>query len=451
METSGSNLEHLERRYQNMSLKTTSIESPSAISILSSAHGRLRREERSIKKRDLQAALRYGSKEVSINQRGQLCYKFRFADIVYITDITCTKEITSWAAPGSGIDLPLKEISPLLQYTHDIASRYILKNVGWTSHTVIIVDQSGSMRKRDVNGGASRSDAVWLSLALDFIRKQLENGDATATDVVSIIIMNSTSSVVVDRQPMDWLLYNRVIELLRTQEPCFDGNYGPALHKAEELLAHNMEGRFASSLFFLSDGKPSDKILPGFHPSTYHSQLVQGHTDALLSRFGRRLSIVAVGFGRPGENFNVLEALASRPSKFGGIGKFYASNLDVKDLALAFGSLISSTMSTKAEFSELCSSSRQLSIRDVKREANDLEDDNSLSDDWHFYTQDYLISCEAWSEASHSWKTQPLHSPYAAGVAYRKKYFGEGAERLVAKFREVNIHDNFVGPLLVAK
>ena len=450
MAASGRNLEHLKHLYQNMSLRSTLINSPSTISILSSTHGRLRRVERSIEKRDLRAALRYGSKEVSINQRGQICYKFRFADIVYITDITCTKEITSWVAPGSGIDVPLKEISTLLQYTHDIANQYIIKNVGWTSHTVIIVDQSGSMRKRDVDGGASRSDSVWLSLAIDFVRKQLENGEATSTDVVSIVIMNSTSRMVVDRQPMDWLLYNRIVKLLRTQEPCFDGNYGPALDLAEELLAFNVEGRFAVSLFFFSDGRPSDKISPGFHRRTYHSQMVIDRMDALLSRFGRRLSVVAVGFGRPGEDFQVLETLASRPPKFGGIGKFYASNLNVKDLALAFGSLISSTMSTKTELSELCGS-KQRSIRDVRREANDTEDDVSLSEDWHFYTKEYLISCETWSEASHCWKQHSLHSPDAAGVAYRKKFFGEGAERLVAKFREVDANDNFVGPLLVAK
>lgn len=37
-----------------------------------------------------------------------------------------------------------------------IASDY----TAWTSHTVVVVDQSGSMRKTDVPGGATRSDAV---------------------------------------------------------------------------------------------------------------------------------------------------------------------------------------------------------------------------------------------------------------------------------------------------
>jgi len=431
-------------------VSTTPAVSPSSISILSSTHGRMRRAERSIQKRDLQAALRYGTKERSINDRGKLCYKFRFADIVYITDETCTREITSWAAPGSGIDVPSEEISPQLQRRHDVASETILKKMHWTSHTVIIVDQSGSMRKADVDGGVTRSDAVWLSLAIDFVRKQLDRGEATSTDVVSIIIMNSASKVVVDRQPMDWLLYNRIIELLRSQEPCFDGNYGPALDRAEDLLAFNIEGSFALSLFFLSDGRPSDRILRGFHPRTYHSEMVRERIDALLSRFGRRLSVVAVGFGRPGEDFNVLEMLASRPSKFGGIGEFCTSDLKVTGLVKAFSSLISSTMATKTELSEL-GGSKQRPIRIVKREPNDTADEYYLSDDWYSYKMDYLVSCETWSDTSSKWKQQPLHSRAAAGVAYRKKFFGEGAERLVAKFREINKNDFFVGPLLVAK
>ena len=68
-----------------------------SVSLLLSPHGRMRRAQRLIQKSDLQAALKYGTREVSINQRGELCYKYRFADIVYITDATFTKEITSWA------------------------------------------------------------------------------------------------------------------------------------------------------------------------------------------------------------------------------------------------------------------------------------------------------------------------------------------------------------------
>jgi hypothetical protein len=337
-----------------------------------------------------------------------------------------------------------------MQQAHNAACAKILGNSGWTSHTVIVVDQSGSMRKTDVEGGSTRSDAVWLTLALDFVRKQLESGDVTLTDVVSIIVMNSASCVVVDRQPTDWLLFNRVIDLLRSQEPSLDGNYGPALNLAEELLLLNTEGSCALTLFFLSDGRPSDKILRGSRTGTFHSQMVSARMDTLAGRFGRRLAVVAVGFGRPGEDFGVLETLASRPSKFGSSGKFHAANLNAESLGVAFSSLVSSLTATKTELTEL-GGSTQRAVRDVHREAHDTEDEHFLTEEWYPFTVEYLISREIWSVADHRWKTVALRSDAATGVAYRKKYFGEGAERIVAKFRELDGNANFVGPMLVAK
>jgi len=89
----------------------------------------------------------------------------------------------------------------------------------------------------------------------------------------------------------------------------------------------------------------------------------------------------------------------------------------------------------------------------VRREAADTPDGDTINNrDWYFYgfdagdrTRDF------WSLADRKWKQMPFHHPEAVGVAYRKAYFGEGAERLVAKFREVNKDGRFVGPALVAK
>ena len=48
----------------------------------------------------------------------------------------------------------------------------------WKSNTVIVIDTSGSMRQNDVWGSRDRLDAVWLSIALDFVATRLENGSA---------------------------------------------------------------------------------------------------------------------------------------------------------------------------------------------------------------------------------------------------------------------------------
>eukprot|EP00957_Ditylum_brightwellii_P124111 9460758-Ditylum_brightwellii.AAC.1 len=59
------------------------------------------------------------------------------------------------------------------------------------------------MRKSDVEGGATRSDAVWLTLAVDYIAKQLDTKGCGDTDVVSIVAMGITDTILIDRKPHD--------------------------------------------------------------------------------------------------------------------------------------------------------------------------------------------------------------------------------------------------------
>jgi hypothetical protein len=111
---------------------------------------------------------------------------------------------------------------------------------------------------------------------------------------------------------------------------------------------------------------------------------------------------------------------------------------------------VTSLTATKTELTELGGSS-QRAVRDVKREPSGTLDDLTLNENWYLYGKGDFVSREAWSLEDKCWKVQPFHSIQAKGVAYRKKYFGEGAERIVAKFREVDSVGNFVGPLLVSK
>ena len=60
----------------NIDLHTSSIE------IISSLHGKQRRIERDINKKDLQAAIKYGLIEKQRNNR----YKITYNNIIYITD-----------------------------------------------------------------------------------------------------------------------------------------------------------------------------------------------------------------------------------------------------------------------------------------------------------------------------------------------------------------------------
>jgi|AntAceMinimDraft_1070359.scaffolds.fasta_scaffold19652_2 hypothetical protein len=69
------------------------VDDTSLITVLSSLHGRQRREERDISKHDLQAAVKYGVQEPSAEGEGRIKgrWKFTYNGVVYITDATTKK------------------------------------------------------------------------------------------------------------------------------------------------------------------------------------------------------------------------------------------------------------------------------------------------------------------------------------------------------------------------
>ena len=136
----------------------------------------------------------------------------------------CLRRVcVSCAAPCQQVRL-----TPEMVEAHHEACRALASDMAiWTSHTVVIVDQSGSMRNTDV-ADASRSDVVWATLALDVVAKELCSGRATATDVFTLIGMNTQSAYLLHQRPMDWVLYNDLVDLLRGAEPKSHGHYLPA-------------------------------------------------------------------------------------------------------------------------------------------------------------------------------------------------------------------------------
>ena len=188
------------------------------VPIISSVHGRKRRLEREITKEELQAAVKYGKKEATYTN-GILRWKYSFADIVYISDETSSVEVTCYT-----VEKPMGRvvISERLAVQYDEANLLITKRPKIiTSHTVLIVDLSGSMRKSDMNGHKTRAKGVYYTIAEDFIASRLHpaelgslgGGEVTYTDVVTLIEMRSTATVVFEFEPISWQLYNRFIDL----------------------------------------------------------------------------------------------------------------------------------------------------------------------------------------------------------------------------------------------
>ena len=110
-------------------LRTSSIE------LISSLHCKQRKLEREILKKDLQAAIKYGAKQVQAN--GNI--KHTYNGIVYVTDKSCKREVTCYAE----IQLPLekfiideslsRQVNYIYKYSlsiyyHDVNTR-LLNNV----------------------------------------------------------------------------------------------------------------------------------------------------------------------------------------------------------------------------------------------------------------------------------------------------------------------------------
>ena len=118
--------------------------------LISDTHGRQRRHERKVSKIDLKRARKYGMEEPARNGR----LKYTYGGIVFIYDPRNNREVTTYksrdfASTSSGT----KVTEPcILRKTNDQAHHASLHTKfrtcpqkKWTSHSVLVVDMSGSV------------------------------------------------------------------------------------------------------------------------------------------------------------------------------------------------------------------------------------------------------------------------------------------------------------------
>ena len=359
----------------------------------SSLHGRARRSERGIEKIDLQRARRYGMSEQQRNGR----IKYTYGGVVFIYCPVSNKEITSFPSPDqTGSSTGTKFSKPILlnkvDCSHDDYKKADLQQYlrnrpeKWTSHSVLVIDMSGSMRRDDINGARCRSDGVFLALARDYIKTPLDKKERSPTDLISIVIMRDEAEVLLEYEPMTNVLYNKVIDLrdwanLRPRGP---GNYIPAIEAAEKLLTTNTSAGCALSLLFFSDGRPSDK------KGDFTSSIGE-----LAAKFGRRLSLACIGMADSKEDFSVLSSMVSEAKSFGSQASFGRPSLDSESLSHLITSLASSVTSTKTEMTE-AASGKCKQVQNVTREKLNTPD---LEGAWHIYERkaDYrVVSISTW-------------------------------------------------------
>jgi len=217
------------------------------------------------------------------------------------------------------------------------------------------------MRKTDASKSVTRSDLVWLSLAVDYIGKRLRTGEATSKDFFSLVELGGDQKYLLRYQPMDWILYNGIIDFLRSHHPCGGGNYLPAIDKAQSLLSYNMSGKCALQLIFLTDGAPSD--FSGCQERSKYEAC--NRIAALACRFGSRLTVggFAVGKGQ----FSTLEGMVKTAEECNCEGFLMKASLRVEDLSSAFSQMSTLITDTKTTMTDFKTNS-QRTFRDLIRE-----------------------------------------------------------------------------------
>lgn len=232
----------------------------SLISILSCEHGRLRREERDINKRDLQKALKHGTKRREFKLR----WKVEYDGIIFIVDPSFSKEITAYPSPLA--------LAPLdsTEKTNHAKAKIILSSKPelCKSHTVLVVDNSGSMRTHDIPLHRDRQVAAFLMLSLEIVAEQLFKNTANNSDVVSLIEFDQEAKVVFEREPMSWVLYNKLLSrrdaggyiARETRKMCEydhpDSNYLPALAAIDAILKQDCTMSVLWPSFFFPTANP---------------------------------------------------------------------------------------------------------------------------------------------------------------------------------------------------
>ena len=435
----------------------------SDISLLSHTHGRERREERGIAKRELQEAVKYGRREnANPGRRGETRWKYTHKGIVYVTDESSRHEITSWRLDQIGLDAPLPQHGGV-----------------YGTHVVVVVDSSGSMRKNDVPGFPTRTAAVYESLNRDYVRPQLDAARAGGMQlgqvIVTLIEMSDDATVLHERVPIDEALFDALDER-KTSRARSHGNYLPALDKVFEVLRKDATTQTQLFLLFLSDGAPSDhNELECQHGVQVWSEdrysgrqyrgkpALQNCQDSANCRrslikyvneqcvlkvqqigdmFGRdRVFVATVAFGPASEDYEVLKSMAAGLPR----SSFQKLGLTSGGLKTAFSSLSSTLTSMRTE-SAGDGAKRVLKKHDNATPLGSLE--------WDVYVGAKCVKKEKFNLTTNQWDPIAL-GPGSVGMAHANEYFEAGAERVAYHCTEVaksTVTDfDMIGPALVAK
>lgn len=214
---------------------------------------------------------------------------------------------------------------------------------------MIVVDQSGSMRNTDASEGVTRSDLAWLTVAVEYVAASVKKGERKETDVLSIITMRQDATIVVEHEPFDWILFNKIVDIFRTSDPLRHGYYLPSLTAAKNLLTSNDFASCALQMIILSDVRPSDQLPGG--PEACKS-FAKMYINEIASQLGNRFTFGAIALGQPGhDDFSTLKALADTAKQYSN-SFFQRATLNADAISKTMSSLSDSVTATMMDLTD---------------------------------------------------------------------------------------------------
>lgn len=340
------------------------------------------------------------------------------------------EEVTCYAKP-----LELEQVrltnDMLMEYTQ--ACRNIKENLHcWTSNSVLVVDTSGSMREADVWGTRNRLAAVWVLIALDFLASRLETGEGGLYDVISIVTLGETATVIFEEEPCSWVMYNKLVKLYSQTlvAPRGHGPFLPSLEKAEALLLQNPNASCTVSLTFLSDGRPSDDAV-ALGMGNGCVELIENKVGDLAKQFGRRLTFKAIAMGAY-DDFDMLKRMVDAADDYGAHADFCLPSMTSSALKEVFTSVATSITTTQLELTDT-NSMKQRHVRSLVRESWSKAGQEILrvsdKEFWIYsltkttrkiYKEWVELDCNNRNKTRHKYEKTELQHPDARYVAFAK-------------------------------
>ena len=426
------------------------------MTLLSTEHGKARRELRNISKYDLQSAIKYGVKSKARKVKGEQRWMFKYGNITFITDDTCSKEVTSYRDP---VSIQGAMITPKMQEDHDTVSQLIQESFHLiTTHSIIIIDQSGSMRTSDVFGFRTRSEAAYGTLALDYIAEQLHNraGDELMIDTVTIIEMNDFPFILYHQVPLDWILFNNLLKRQKEARPKSHGNYNSCLELVHSYISSDLEKCMlldideedmpAYTVVFLSDGKPSDNKSDD---CSRRSVLM----TKISWRLSNKITFFCMGIGAAGSEFAELDRIVTVAKEAGACknSQFVHAGLNTVAMSNAFSSLATSTTATRTKMLSMDDTENSKPVKQFKMRQKGLCSHEVTSTR---FTQQ-ILRYKYDPSLEYPWREISFRNSKTTAIEIEDDPFGKGAERLAYRFYEVRRTNDGkwkrVGGLMVAK